>query len=253
MYWCHQHIYSTAYQNVGRAVYKQAADGSEIISVLNKLFLIEIWKLISNVVYVNQSPPLKHLTQIHWNLCQFWTSIPDLYLLLCINYQLFISDLLWNPSLHPFTRAHSYKNPTAHSNVGLRSQCRRSLGDAHRTPTSTIYHYVLQETTVTWSEEEEGGTCRTLAPTLFLKAYDLGVRAKAVPRRAVVDGLEVGRDDVAHGQRGDHSFFGGDGLHGVAAGRSGLQHGFLPWPGLKKKKKKKKTGWRVKTCAKQTC
>ena len=123
---------------------------------------------------------------------------------------------------------------------------------AQAQPQSTIYHCVLQGTTVTWSEEEEGGTCRTLAPTLFLKAYDLGVGAKAVPRRAVVDGLEVGRDDVAHGQRGDHSFFCGDGLHGVAAGRSRLQHGFLPWPGLEKKKKRK-TGWRVELCAKQTC
>lgn len=70
--------------------------------------------------------------------------------------------------------------------------------------------------------------CRTLAPTLFLKAYDLRVRAEAVPRRAVVDGLEVGRDDVAHGQRGDDSLLGGHGLHGVAAGRSRLQHGFFP-------------------------
>lgn len=41
MYRCHQHIYSTVHQNAGHAVYKQAADGSDKISVLNKLFLIE--------------------------------------------------------------------------------------------------------------------------------------------------------------------------------------------------------------------
>lgn len=83
-------------------------------------------------------------------------------------------------------------------------------------------------------EEEEGGTCRTLAPTLFLQAYDLRVRAEAVPRRAVVDGLEVRRDDVTHGQGGDHSFLCGDALHGVAARCSGLQHRFFPGPGLRR-------------------
>lgn len=90
-------------------------------------------------------------------------------------------------------------------------------------------HMILEE-----EEEEEGGTCRTLAPTLFLKAYDLGVRAEAVPGRAVVDGLEVRRHDVAHGQRGDDAFLRRDRFHRVAAGRPGLQHGFFPRPGLRR-------------------
>lgn len=91
---------------------------------------------------------------------------------------------------------------------------------------SRVYHYLENHCHV--FEEEEGGTCRTLAPTLFLEAYDLGVRAKAVPRGAVVDGLEVGRNNVAHGQCGDYSFLCGDRLHGVAAGCSRLQYSFLP-------------------------
>lgn len=79
-------------------------------------------------------------------------------------------------------------------------------------------------------------TCRTLAPTLFLKANDLCVRAKAVPRRAVVNGLEVSWDNVAHGQGGDDSFLGGHRLHGVTARCSWLQHRLLPWPSLRKGK-----------------
>lgn len=80
------------------------------------------------------------------------------------------------------------------------------------------------------------GTCRTLAPTLFLQANDLRVRAEAVPRRAVVNSLEVGRDNVTHGQRGDDSFLGGHRLNGVAAWCSWLQHSLLPRPGLRKDK-----------------
>lgn len=66
------------------------------------------------------------------------------------------------------------------------------------------------------------GSGRTLAPTLFLQPDYLGVGAEAVPRRAVVDGLEVGRHDVAHGQRGDDALLRGHGLHRVAARRARL-------------------------------
>lgn len=83
-------------------------------------------------------------------------------------------------------------------------------------------------------------TCRTLAPTLFLKANDLCVRAKAVPRRAVVNGLEVSWDNVAHGQGGDDSFLSGHSLHGVTARCSWLQHRLLPWPSLRKGKHSRK-------------
>lgn len=79
-------------------------------------------------------------------------------------------------------------------------------------------------------------TCRTLAPTLFLKPNDFCVRAKAVPRRAVVNRLEVGWDNVAHGQGGDDSFLGGHRLNGVTAWSSRFQHGLLPGPGLRKGK-----------------
>lgn len=82
-------------------------------------------------------------------------------------------------------------------------------------------------------EEEEGGSCRTLAPTLFLQAYNLGIRAEAVPGRAVVDGLEVCWDNVTHGQCGNDSLFCVDSLYSVAPRGPGLQNGFLPWPGLK--------------------
>ncbi|TNN83833.1 hypothetical protein EYF80_006009 [Liparis tanakae] len=41
--------------------------------------------------------------------------------------------------------------------------------------------------------------CRRKCPFM---AYDLGVRAKAVPRGAVVDGLEVSRHNVTHGLSG---------------------------------------------------
>lgn len=81
-----------------------------------------------------------------------------------------------------------------------------------------------------------------MAPTLFLQANDLSVGAKAVPRRAVVDGLEVGRDYVAHGQGGDDPFLGGHGLNGVTARSSRLQHGLLPRPGLRRKRHKLQEG-----------
>lgn len=85
-----------------------------------------------------------------------------------------------------------------------------------------------------WVKEEEGGTCRTLAPTLFLKPYDLGVGAKAVPCSAVVDGLEVSWHNVTHGQCGDDSVVCVDSLHSVATRCPRLQHGFLPGPGLRR-------------------
>lgn len=71
-----------------------------------------------------------------------------------------------------------------------------------------------------------------MAPTLFLQANDLGVGAEAVPRRAVVNSLEVGGDNVAHGEGGDDPFLGGHRLNGVTAGCSRLQHRLLPRPGL---------------------
>lgn len=86
----------------------------------------------------------------------------------------------------------------------------------------------------------EKRTCRTLAPTLFLKANDLCVRAKAVPRCAVVNSLEVSWDNVTHGQGGDDTFLGGYRLNGVTAWCSWLQHGLLPRPGLRKSKSVRK-------------
>lgn len=95
----------------------------------------------------------------------------------------------------------------------------------------TTYSYYLNTNEhCIW--KEEGGTCRTLAPTLFLKAYNLCVRAKAVPCCAVVDGLKVGWDDVAHGKCWNDSLLCVDSLHSVAARGSRLQNSFLPWPGL---------------------
>ena len=139
-------------------------------------------------------------------------------------HELLISNQILAP-LITYTKVHSPTNTLTQANNISQTQVSKH-------PSSVAVDHV-GKTTVTWSEEEEGGTCRTLAPTLFLKAYDLGVRAKAVPRRAVVDGLEVSWDDVAHGQRGDHSFFCGDRFHCVAAGCPRLQHGFLPWPSLR--------------------
>lgn len=80
-----------------------------------------------------------------------------------------------------------------------------------------------------------------MAPTLFLQPDDLGVGAEAVPRRAVVDGLEVGRHDVAHGQRGDDALLRGHRLHRVAARRARLQHRLLPRPGLRREEEMMKT------------
>lgn len=100
---------------------------------------------------------------------------------------------------------------------------------------------LLQLSTIpqSWFKEEEGGTCRTLVPTLFLKPYDLGVRAKAVPRSAVVDSLEVSWDNVTHGQCRDYPIICVDSLNSVATRCSRLQHSFLPWPGLRKDRLKR--------------
>lgn len=71
-----------------------------------------------------------------------------------------------------------------------------------------------------------------MAPTLFLEADDFGVGAEAVPGRAVVDGLEVRRDDVAHGQSGQNPVLRADRLHRVASRCSRLQDRLLPRPRL---------------------
>ena len=67
---------------------------------------------------------------------------------------------------------------------------------------------------------------------MLLQPYDLCVGAEAVPRRAVVDGLEVGGHNVAHGERGDDPLLRADRLHRVAARRARLQHRLLPRPRL---------------------
>ena len=54
---------------------------------------------------------------------------------------------------------------------------------------------------------------------MFLQCNDLCVGPKAVPGSAVVDGLEVSRDDVTHGEGGDHPLLGAHRLHGVSARR----------------------------------
>lgn len=58
---------------------------------------------------------------------------------------------------------------------------------------------------------------RNLIITLLFEANDLGVRAETVPGGAVVDGLEVSRDDVTHGEGGDDTFLCAHGLHGITA------------------------------------
>lgn len=73
--------------------------------------------------------------------------------------------------------------------------------------------------------------------TLFLEANDLGVGAEAVPSRAVVNGLKVGRDDVAHGQGGDDAFLRAHRLHRVPPRRTRLQDCLLPGPGLKQQER----------------
>lgn len=55
--------------------------------------------------------------------------------------------------------------------------------------------------------------------TLFLQCNDLCVGPKAVPGSAVVDGLEVSRDDVTHGEGGDDPLLSAHRLHGVSARR----------------------------------
>ncbi|KFO84542.1 hypothetical protein N320_02430, partial [Buceros rhinoceros silvestris] len=58
---------------------------------------------------------------------------------------------------------------------------------------------------------------------MLFEPDDLGVRAEAVPGGAVVNGLEIGPDDVADGQRGDDTLVRADRLHRVAPGGPGLQ------------------------------
>lgn len=126
------------------------------------------------------------------------------------------------PDKHP-TRSKAAEQPDVTGHI-----VQTHTTHTHRSTTPSLHHRRHHGL-----KRRKGGTCRTLAPTLFLQPDDLGVGAKAVPRRAVVDGLEVGRHDVAHGQCGDHAFLRGHRLHGVAAGRPGLQHRLLPRPGLR--------------------
>lgn len=69
-------------------------------------------------------------------------------------------------------------------------------------------------------------------PTLLLEPDDLRVRAKAVPRGAIVNGLEIGTDNIADGQRGDDPLVCADRLHRVAPRGPGLQDVLLPGPSL---------------------
>lgn len=72
-------------------------------------------------------------------------------------------------------------------------------------------------------------------PTLLFEPDDLRVGAEAVPGSAVVNGLEVGPDDVADGQRGDDALVCADCLHRVAPGGPRLQDVLLPGPSLPSK------------------
>lgn len=72
-------------------------------------------------------------------------------------------------------------------------------------------------------------------PTLLFEPDDLCVGAEAVPGSAVVNGLEVGPDDVADGQRGDDAFVCADCLHRVAPRGPRLQDVLLPGPSLPSK------------------
>lgn len=73
---------------------------------------------------------------------------------------------------------------------------------------------------------------RTLPPTLFPEADDLCVGPKAIPGRAVVDGLEISGHDVVHGEGGDDALLCADRLHRVAPPCARLQYCLLPGPRL---------------------
>lgn len=69
-------------------------------------------------------------------------------------------------------------------------------------------------------------------PTLLLEPDDLRVGAEAVPRSAVVNGLEISADDVADGQCGDDPLVRADRLHRVAPRGPRFQDVLLPGPSL---------------------
>ncbi|KFP45295.1 hypothetical protein N324_12883, partial [Chlamydotis macqueenii] len=73
-------------------------------------------------------------------------------------------------------------------------------------------------------------------PTLLFEPDDLCVGAEAVPGSAVVNGLEIGPDDVADGQRGDNALVRAHRLHCVTPGGPGLQDVLLPGPSLPSKR-----------------
>ncbi|KFV49701.1 hypothetical protein N328_03462, partial [Gavia stellata] len=73
-------------------------------------------------------------------------------------------------------------------------------------------------------------------PTLLFEPDDLRVGAEAVPGGAVVNGLEIGPDDVADGQRGNNALVRADRLHRVAPGGPRLQDVLLPGPSLPSKR-----------------
>lgn len=73
-------------------------------------------------------------------------------------------------------------------------------------------------------------------PTLLLEPDDLRVGAEAVPGGAVVDGLEIGPDNVADGQRGDDPLIRAHRLHRVAPGGARFQDVLLPGPGLSRER-----------------
>ena len=132
-------------------------------------------------------------------------------------------------SIHTHTHKKEKPTPTPHTHTHTHTHTHSTHKHTH---TSTERQRRTENRL--FRREEEGGTrFRTLAPTLFLQPDDLRVGAEAVPRRAVVDGLEVGGHDVAHGERGDHPFLRADRLHRVAARRARLQHRLLPGPGLR--------------------
>ncbi|KFP64301.1 hypothetical protein N322_01613, partial [Cariama cristata] len=75
-------------------------------------------------------------------------------------------------------------------------------------------------------------TSSAAVPTLLFEPDDLRVGAEAVPGGTVVNGLEIGPDNVADGQRGDDTLIRADRLHRIASGGPRLQDVLLPGPSL---------------------
>ncbi|KFQ47639.1 hypothetical protein N333_12639, partial [Nestor notabilis] len=76
-------------------------------------------------------------------------------------------------------------------------------------------------------------------PTLLFEPDDLRVGAEAVPGSAVVNGLEISPDNIADGQRGDHTLIRAHRLHCVASRCPRLQDVLLPGPSLSSKRRGK--------------